>query len=107
MRSAIAAAGKDGVASLGDGMARLFGRVGLAPRGFGRCLDSGLAQHGQCRFHVRQPPRTAPARERVVEESGLAHERLERGTTEIRSKRNENHMDCTGSPPASGDALRR
>ncbi len=74
MCSAIAATGNDGVTSGGDGLARLFARVGLAPGGFRRYLDPGLAQHCRDRFNVRQPPRPAPARERVVEESGLAHE---------------------------------
>ena len=74
MGGAIAATGNDGVTSAGDGLARLFARVGLAPRGFRGHLDPGLAQHGQCRFNVRQSPRAAPARQRVVEEGGLAHQ---------------------------------
>ena len=69
MRRAVAATGKDGVATLGDGMARLLGRIRLAPRGLGGCLDSGLMQHGQGRFNVRQPPLAATARQRVVEEA--------------------------------------
>ena len=74
MGGAIAATGNDGVTSAGDGLARLFARVGLAPRGLCRYLDPGLAQHRQCRFNVRQPPRAAAARQRVVEKSRLAHQ---------------------------------
>ena len=73
MRRTIASAGKDGVATFGNGMARLLGRICLSPRGFGGCLDSGLVQYGQCRPNVRQSPLTATARQRVVEERGFTH----------------------------------
>ncbi len=73
MRRAIASAGEDGVATFGDGLARLLGGFRLAARGLGGGLDSSLVQDGQCRLHVRQSPRMATARERVVEKNGLAH----------------------------------
>ena len=66
MRGAIAAAGNDGVTTLSDGLARLFARVCLSPRGLGRGLDPGLAQHGQCR--LQRPPAAAYGAE---PESGL------------------------------------
>jgi hypothetical protein len=73
VRSAVASAGKDGVATLGNGVACLLGRVCLSPRGLGNRLDSSLVQHGRGRSNIRQSPLTATARERVVEERGFVH----------------------------------
>ena len=74
VRRAVASAGEDRVAALGNSLARLLGGFGLSARGLGSGLDSGLLQHGQCRFHVRHPPLVAPAGERVVKKNGFAHE---------------------------------
>ena len=64
MRRTIASAGEDGVATLGNGVARLLGRICLSPGGLGNCLDSSLVQHSQGRFNVCQSPFTAAAGER-------------------------------------------
>ena len=73
MYRAVAATGKDGVATLGDGVARLFWRIRLAASGLQRRLYSSLAQDVQCRFHVRQTAQVALPRQRVVKKHGLAH----------------------------------
>ena len=58
-------------------------------------LDSGLLQYRQGRSNVRQPPLTARAGERVIEERGLTHQ-----------DRRGNQMDCTGRV-LSSDAVRQ
>ena len=87
----VASAGKDRVATCGDGMMRLRGCIRLAARRFDAGLDTCLPQYCQCPLYLRQSSRTSPARQRVVEENGLAHGK--RGMkTEI-----GNQMDCTGT----------
>jgi len=69
----IASAGKDRVTTCGDGTMRLPGCIRLAARRLDGGLNARLPQDRQCPLHQRQPSRTSPARQRVVQENSLAH----------------------------------
>ena len=74
VRGAVASAGKDSVVTFGNCLACLLARFCLSARRLGSGFDSGVTQHSQGCLNVCQPPLSARAGERVVEEKGLAHQ---------------------------------
>ena len=71
--SAIAAAGKHGVASIHNGLSCLFRRVDAGLRPHQRRFDTCIGQNFQDPFQVGIALPAATTRARVVEKSSLAH----------------------------------